>query len=426
MKGDEVIGKLMDLNLNIVRNYFGITTFVDIVIEKLFQEYRIKEAQIQKIIINIFLVLGYISFYIFLFMAFYRLLFVITCSIIFVLALMSMIINHFIKNNKFLIFNNYLQITLSSINLIIKGILICVYFNTKENDNNEELIRIIIYEFISTNLLISFILEADVRVYLYFFLQNTALVIVCIIYANQDRHYIYDAIISFFVAFTFFMIRKQWDYNIRLIFSEKMKFQIYFNYAFDFLNGLNCYNINIKKNKVIYYKDNLTSLFDMLKEKGFISRPRIPSFDEESPSKNNKKINPVEKNLGDYDILINEMEKENSFKLENLDENSQLLIIKNNFLEFLKNLKFFEKNQIEALKMPHNNGLIKDYNDKMEKENLEEGKMENHEKLKNHLNKKLTLLNCENSNFLEFKDYNNIDHKICRDQKHFNDFGILL
>jgi len=335
MNSDKIFGKLMVLNLKIFKNYFSKTVFEDKIIELSFQEYKFRESKMNRISCDLFLILGYISFYIFLLSAFYRVLFLITCSIFFLIAIILIILSHFIRNRNIINFIDLIQIFLSSINLILKGLMVSLYYSTSINDNHEEITRIIIYEFISTNLLISFIMESDIRIYFYFFLQNLGLIIVAINRSIKDRFYQYDAFISFFMAFIFFMIRKEWDYSLRLIFSEKYKFQVYFNYASNYFNGLNCFTLNIQNNKNIYYKNNFAYFIN---KNEFVSSQ---NFEEEN-SDENQLLNFLN-NDDNFDIF------KKKFNVENIDENSPFFIKKENFFKFANNLKFYKRNSIKTL-----------------------------------------------------------------------------
>jgi len=330
MSSDKIFEKIMDLNLKINRNYLSKTVFENNQIENIFQEYKYRESKIYRISVDLFLILGYISFFIFVLCAFYRKIFIITGSVFFFLSIILITISHLIKNRQIIKILDLIQIILSSLNLILKGLLISIYYNNKIFDNHEEITRIIIYEFLSTNLLISFLFESDMKIYLYFFLQNLGLIIVAIKYSIKDRFYQYEAIVSFFISFIFFMIRKEWDYTLRLTFSEKYKFQVYFNYAFDYFNGLNCFTINIHNNKNIYYTNNFAQ---------FVNKNEFSWLQDLNEP--HKQLDNCLKNDENFEFY------KNQFIIKNIDENSPLFIDKEKFFEFANNLRYFKENSVK-------------------------------------------------------------------------------
>ena len=149
MNSYNYLGKLFKLNLLIERNYLGKTKFEDNSIESNFQDFTCKNNKLYRISIDIFLILGYTSYCIFLFFAFYRTIFLIICSCFLFVSIILMTISHISNNINLIKYLDFIQIFLSSINLIIKGVIISVYFNTDKDDNHQELTRIIIYNTIT-------------------------------------------------------------------------------------------------------------------------------------------------------------------------------------------------------------------------------------------------------------------------------------
>ncbi len=263
-----------------------------------------------------------------------------------------MTISHISNNINLIKYLDFIQIFLSSINLIIKGVIISVYFNTDKDDNHQELTRIIIYEFFSTQLLTSFIMESDIKIYFYFFLQNLSLIIVSIFYTKNDRYYLFDTFASFFTGIIFFLIRKEWDLNMRLMYSEKYKFQVFFNYTFDYLNGLNCFIINVKDDKNIFYQDKLAKLL--------IKYEFCPDDNLNDP-KNSYNT------LFDNDPTKKKNILDNYFHIENLDENSPFIINMEKFFNFANNLTFYKADLIKD----SNNDDQKTFCDNMKNEEIE-------------------------------------------------------
>ena len=147
-----------------------------------------------------------------------------------------------------------------------------MYYNSNTNDNHQEIVRIIIYNFISNNIYIITKLDSNFIVFLFYYLQNFLIIIFGSFYSNKNNFYYLEGVTSFFVSVIFYFLRKEWDYKIRLIFAEKNKFQNYFIYTQDFLNGLNGFNLTIKNKNNIFYNEKFISFLDKLYERDYISQ----------------------------------------------------------------------------------------------------------------------------------------------------------
>jgi len=128
------------------------------------------------------------------------------------LAILTLIISSFYKSRRITLINDHIQIFLSSFNIVGKGYILCLMLNTSENDNVEELLRIIIYDFFSTNIYLITKLEANIFISMFYFLFNFSLIILGCVYSIKNRNYFLEAFTSFFTFLIFYALRKQWDY----------------------------------------------------------------------------------------------------------------------------------------------------------------------------------------------------------------------
>jgi len=189
-------------------------------------------------------------------------------------------------------------------------------FSTNENDNVEEMIRTITYDFISTNIYLIMRFEANALVYLFYFGLNLSLVIVGTVYSLKNRFYYLDGISSFFLFLIFYALRKQWDYKLRKLFVEKFMFEQYFFYTMDYLEGLNGFNLNVQNNSKIFFGMKLDSLMRKIIQEGYITDGNLESEEEKKIKNNAKKeelnVNSVE-NLESNEPQVKEKGSEKGF-----------------------------------------------------------------------------------------------------------------
>ena len=265
--------------------------------------------------------LGYLATLLYIFFAYYKLVHLIICLICFTLSIISLVISAYSLNPKIILLNNHIQIFLSSINLISKGIIISTFYNNPQNDNSDELLRVIIYEFVSTNIFIITKLEASVITSSFYFSLNLFMIILTHNSSHINHYYFLEGKTSFFVALIFYLLRKEWDYKLRKLFSEKYKFESFFLYTNDYLNGLNGYIISAKFNNKFFSNPKI---YDMI-TKIFANNEDLKN---DNDNYKDLTVNPNStKNLND---------KSSDMNKSNNDRNQDLI----NF--FLKNLIFFE------------------------------------------------------------------------------------
>ena len=305
-----ILEKLLKLNLKIKNKFLSKTEFEDIAIEEQYQQKIFENSRNKTIVANLVVFLGYFATICYILFAFNKLVHIIICIICFILAVVSQIICNKYKSRQALFINNHIQIFLSAINMVNKGFILCLSFNTDHNDNVEEMLRIIIYDFVSTNIYLVTRLEANIFVYCCYFLLNLSLVIMGLIYSNKNRFYYLEGITSFCVFVIFYAFRKQMDYNQRVVYAEKSKFEKYFIYTMDYLEGLNGYNLNVQNNRNISYGLKMNGLMRKLVSEGFITNEEIEQplkAKEENESRlavNGKESNEKEKGNDDKQGLL--------------------------------------------------------------------------------------------------------------------------
>jgi len=227
--------------------------------------------------------------------------------------------------------------------MVVKGFILCLSFNTEQNDNVEEMLRIIIYDFVSTNIYLVTRMEANIFVTCCYFLLNLSLVIMGLIYSNKNRFYYLEGITSFCVFVIFYAFRKKMDYSQRVIYAEKTKFEKYFIYTTYYLEGLNGYNLNVQNNRNISYGLKINDLMRKLVSEGFITdeeidQPLKAKEDKESRlAVEGKELYKEEKEINDkqgllFNLFFNEFDC--FADIANKSENQIAL-------SFLKKLIFF-------------------------------------------------------------------------------------
>ena len=264
MNSEKTMENFLNLKYEIENNVFSKTIFKNKEVEEKFQIHSANDSTLKSLVSNLLVVLGYFATFLYIVFAYYRLIFLLICCICFILTVISIYLSAKSHSLRFKCINYQIQIFLSSFNLWIKGLIVITYYGSKDTDNSQELLRIIIYEFVSTNIFLIVKLEACFKTSLFYFFQNLILISFAHIYSNRNNYFFLEGITSFFVSIIFYSLRKEWDIKLRKIFSEKIKFEIFFSYVSDYLLGLNGYNINIQNNTNIFFNEKFNKLVDGL------------------------------------------------------------------------------------------------------------------------------------------------------------------
>jgi len=349
MKSENILKNILRINIRIKDNLFSKTEFYDECLEEKFQDHSFKSKIKKTLVSNLLIFLGYITTLLYILIAFYKAIYLINCCICFFVAIISLIICNLYKTRKMIFINEHFQIFLSSINLLNKGYILCLFYNSNESDNAEELLRIIIYDFVSINIYLITKLEANIFVSVFYFLLNFSLIILGYYTSVKPRFYFLESFTSFCVFLIFYLLRKQWDSKIRLIYAEKIKFEKYFLYTIDYLEGLNGYSINVQNNKIIYYGEKINTLISKLLEQKFLSDSNSIIDNRNNVKEKNEKA--IEQKI-ENSKCNNRFENENSKVKKNKTGDGNLLFSdqfengfknENSSISFLKKLIFYKK-----------------------------------------------------------------------------------
>ena len=135
--------------------------------------------------------------------------------------------------------------------LVIKGIIICFLFDPKENKEEELNLRFIIYQFVTLNLFLLLKLEADFMISFFYSVLNISLLLLSFFYMTHDQSILWEVPRIMIWTNTLFFLRKFFDFLIRSIFSEKLRYESLYNYTFVFICGLNCNKIFMKNDEIV-------------------------------------------------------------------------------------------------------------------------------------------------------------------------------
>jgi len=338
MDSEKSLTGLLNLKFDIEKNYFKKTVILNSKLEELYQEnlekYSLKDALISQLMIF----LGYLGSLIFVLFAYYLLVNLLICLCLFAISLTLTAISLFNTNKKFKFFNAHIQILLLFLNLSAKCIIVCLIYNTPSNDNEGELLRIIIYQSLMINIFIITSLEANIFLTLFYMLINFITITMSIIYTSKNHYFYLEFFINFFISLIFYMLRKEWDYKLRALFAEKYKFEVFYLYTLDYLNGLNGYTLNIKNNSTIFFNNKINYLVNSI-----IKNNRIENLIQKATLNGETNYNPTK-------VDLNKKENESSV----INEGKMTLEI-NNYHESGNEIVFFLKNLIFIEKFEDNN-----------------------------------------------------------------------
>jgi len=275
--------------------------------------------------------------------AFYKFSFLLICLSCSGISTFLIIISYFIKNKKVIYIISNLEIFLIALSLNLKGNLLSFYYYTPQDDNYSELLRIIIYDFVSGNLFVLLKLEANFFVNIFYFMLNIFLIISASIYSNVNHFYFLEGFTSFLFTFICFFLRKAWDFRVRKIFAEKYKFERLYKYTIDFIIGLNAYHVNIKNDEFVYSDEKMSDLVEEFANK-------CDEFKKNMDFENEKKNELITENVildSKNNLLVELNCNTNMNKIKNnlitTNKNEELICSEDNDNNN-KNLKFFFKN----------------------------------------------------------------------------------
>ena len=244
---------LLDINSNL----FSKTKFNNKEEEIKFQNYISTKLNKNKYnLSNIIKIFFFISILLFIILAFYRNLSIGIFLVLFFFYLIITGIKSVNTNKNHLSCLSHIQNGIISIFYFSNIFLICFLYNNAEKDNFEEIIRMIFYYQIFSNILIFIKFEANIYINFVYFLTNFISVIFAIFFSLKNHFYFLDAINSVFIYFIFYIMRKDWDLKLRILFSDKVKFEFLFNKILDYLKIINV-NFTIINNYKIFNNDKI-------------------------------------------------------------------------------------------------------------------------------------------------------------------------
>ena len=235
------VTKIFNLDLQIDKNIISNVTFRDEKLEKIYQENKINEIFVDK---DVIIILGWFCTLIYVIFYYYHPLTLTLCliftSLSFILVLKQK--NYKSRSNKI----NFFQIFLFSFFQNLKCLLVNVYFIQEEQNKKEEIVRILIYDFVTFNLFDFLLLEESIIPRLLFLSTNILSATFSHFYRSDNIFHI-DAITSTIYSLIFYLIKKSWEYHLRNLFSKSYVLNKSLLYSNEFICETN--GIHITRNK---------------------------------------------------------------------------------------------------------------------------------------------------------------------------------
>jgi len=323
------------------------------------------------LIINLVFILSYIVSLVYLLIPYFNPLLLAFCIICKLITCVIVYINYKLKKNKdyknnkkLFIYIDHILIFISSFNFNVKVILISVLYNSVTNDNSEELIRVIIYQFVSTNMYLIIKLEASVKISLFYFLKDFACIIIAHSFSYKNHYYFLDGISSFATYLVFYIFRKIWDLRLRSHFSEKLKFKDFFFYVSDLINGLKGYHFNIFDEKYVSFNDKFSDFIKKNQDENKYLNKLIKTyitFFEDDSNMNLSQNNNIIVQSNDFNKIDNNKKLDNNSEVK---KNKLKKISVKKFISKLKNeynLYSLNENTFNSHRLNKNNFNFKNY-----------------------------------------------------------------
>jgi len=182
-----------------------------------------------------------------------------------------------------------------------------------------------------TNILFLFKLDGKITIHLYYFFVNLITIIFCQYKLDIQKEYelFIDCLILILHSIIIYFLRKIWEYKIREVYAEKIKFKNLYLYANDFLFGLNSFHLNFKNNHLLCYDENF---YKFLNKNLQIS----------NPNNNNSQIFAYSKSFSNLNDKPNSL---NESQLKKIGATSRLKIESSNYYKCKeeKNFNYYIK-----------------------------------------------------------------------------------
>lgn len=254
---------VLNIDSRIHNNFLSKTQFQNKDLENKFRIYMEFDILRNEMLSSCLFILGYIACLLYIIFAFYRLLPLLVCLFCFFLSILMSIISHNSNSRKVKLLVRHLQVFLSSLNFLTKTMLICFHYADQRAEIFNELVRIIIYDFISVNIYIITKFEADIRISLFYFFINIIITLSAHLSSLKNNFFFLEAFTSIFVFIIFYVMRKEYDLKLRQLFFKQYKIEFLQDYMLDYINGLNGYVLHTKNNKCIFSNEKISHLAGM-------------------------------------------------------------------------------------------------------------------------------------------------------------------
>ena len=259
---ETILKSFLFLNLEIESSFVKQPTFIDKEVEAQYLIQRNKNSEVKKILSDAFIIFCYIAIVVYIYVHDYDILFTYICSACLGISVILITLSYFEKSSSFNITINKIMVYALSIFLNFKIIYISCYHQNAFNDKDSEIIRTIIYEFLSRNILSYLTLDTKFSVNISLFLMNFSTLYVAQMKSNKKYLYYLDGITNVIVTFFFFMLRRVWEASDRATFAERHRFEKFFNYTRDYIQGTNGYYLNISKDFSVCCDSKMKSLLN--------------------------------------------------------------------------------------------------------------------------------------------------------------------
>jgi hypothetical protein len=269
MNLNDFMSKNLNLNLDIVNSFIFKTKFSNKNLEEKYQLHQSTDNKYHIMLGEIMINLGYFASLIYIIFAYYKLIFLLVIIIFWIISLILIYISHkYVKNTATKLKINYFLVFLISTALNFKANLVSIYYTNEIDERYGELIRVIIYDFVSTNLFTIIIDEGNLITHVFYFFYNLISILIAQNYSSKNYFFYLEILTSFCMSFILYIFRKAWDYKLRSLFAEKFKIEKFFLYTSDFINGLDAYHLNFKNKDLMFLNEKFIHLLVEEIEKG--------------------------------------------------------------------------------------------------------------------------------------------------------------
>ena len=250
------------LNLNIEKSIFKETVFIDEEIEAKYLIQRNKNLEFKKKYADAFIIFCYIAVEIYIFIHHYQIIFAYICFGCLILCVILITLSYHKKSASFNVLINNIMVYTLSIFLNFKIIYISLFKNNALDDNDSEIIRTIIYDFLSRNILSYLLLDTKFSVNISIFLINFSALYVAQIKSNKKYFYFLDGLTNLVVSLFFHILRKAWEAYDRTTYAERYRFEKFFYYTRDYIQGTNVCSFIISKDFSICCDSKMKTLLN--------------------------------------------------------------------------------------------------------------------------------------------------------------------